>query len=162
MPRGKSIDTKDMSPEEYEKKFGRKKPGPKLGAKKVVAKAVRAAKPGLKKDGSPRKKPGPKPGKKPAAVRAKVQANGDAPWGYKKDGTPRKPPGRKATGTPTKKTEIATAGRRGLRPSTKSGGRANAADKGATGAGGEIARKQEKISGLLLRAVRSSSSLSGG
>jgi hypothetical protein len=93
MPRGKKIDPKELSPEEYEKKFGRRKPGPRPG----VARVARAA--GTKKDGTPRGKPGPKPGPKPGHARVAAQGTtSDAPWGYKKDGTPRKPPGRKAAG----------------------------------------------------------------
>lgn len=75
MPR-KKISATGMPKDEYEKKFGRKKPGPAPGFKRKKAGKAKLAKsthskpgpkkvsaaPGLKKDGTPKKKPGPQPG----------------------------------------------------------------------------------------------------
>lgn len=132
MPRGKKeVDPKEMTPAEYEAAFGRRKPGPKAGARrgpkpKDTRASLRAvAIPGLKKDGTPKRKPGPKPTAIKAAKPTRTAVSSDAPWGYKKDGTPRKPPGRKASGASNGKQEtLATATvpkRRGPKPSTKSG-----------------------------------------
>ncbi len=136
MPRGPKIETKDMSPEDYEKKFGRRKPGPKAGARKPAKATVKAAKAGpkLKKDGTPRKKPGPKAGKATFAKATTSRKSGaEAPWGYKKDGTPRKPPGRKASANGKKETlgAVPTAGRKGPSKTGTKSGRAAQAARGA-------------------------------
>jgi hypothetical protein len=57
MVKGKDLDTKNLSPEAYLKKFGRKKPGPAVGFKKnaKTAKATKAV-------SKVKAKPGPKPG----------------------------------------------------------------------------------------------------
>ena len=122
MSRGKDVNVKELTPAEYEAKFGRKKPGPKAGATHTrAAKSVPGA--ALKKDGTPRKKPGRKPGSvvaKATAAPVVKKASSAAPWGYKKDGTPRKPPGRKSStksGAPKQEAASeATPKRRGRKP----------------------------------------------